>query len=123
MGTGEARWQGNPRLALLHIGVDADGMILARSLTDRATDDASVVPLLLDQLDDEVERFTGDGAYDTRAVYDALSARGTRVVVPPSRTATVSGKRTAAGMARDANVTAILERGRRAWKCILPATF
>ena len=58
------------------------------------TDDAGVVGELLGQIDADVERFTGDGAYDKRPVYEALTGRGATVVVPPSRTAVVSGKST-----------------------------
>ena len=34
-----------------------------------------------------------DAAYDTRGIYEAAGARGTTVVIPPTRTATVSGRR------------------------------
>ena len=72
----------------LHIGVDEDGTIVAGALTD-----ASVVPQLLDQVDALLSRFTADGAYDRRAVYEAVLRAGAaaRVVVPPIRTAVVAG--------------------------------
>ena len=56
----------------LHTGVDADGFIVASVLTESVSGDAAQVPELLDQVDGEIERFTGDGAYDTSGVYDAL---------------------------------------------------
>ena len=50
----------------LRIGVDENGVVVAQKLTDSTTDDAGVVPDLLDQIPDDkqIARFTGDGAYD-----------------------------------------------------------
>ena len=49
----------------LHLGMDADtGQIVAATLTNHAVDDASQVGPLLDQPDDQIASFTGDGAYD-----------------------------------------------------------
>ena len=100
----------------LHLGVDATGVILAEKMTDSTIDDAAVVGDLLDQIDDDVERVTGDGAYDKRPVYEALTAHGATVVVPPSKTAVVSGSSTRAGRARDATVLRVQAVGRRRWK-------
>ena len=36
-------------------------------------------------------RITADAAYDTVAVYETAGARGATVVIPPARTANVSG--------------------------------
>ena len=71
---------------------------------------------LLGQIDADVERFTADGAYDKRPVYQALTERGATVVVPPSKTAVVSVKNTPAGCARDAIVLRVQAVGRRRWK-------
>src|ERR1700712_902746 len=48
-------------------------------------DNGSQVPLLLQQIAGPVASFTGDGAYDTSDVYDAVVARDpdAAVVVPP----------------------------------------
>ena len=56
----------------LHIGVDSDGFIVAAVLTESAAGHASQVPEILDQVDEDVERFTGDGGYDTKGVYDNI---------------------------------------------------
>src|ERR1700761_493919 len=54
----------------LHIGVDADtGRIVAAALTTKDLDDGSQVGPLLDQIDDAIASFTGDGAYDQAGVY------------------------------------------------------
>lgn len=47
----------------LHLVVDADsGEIIVHSLTDQETGDASQLEPLLDQIDDEIDQFTADGA-------------------------------------------------------------
>ena len=99
----------------LHLGVDETGVIVAEKVTGSTTDDAAVVPDLLDQVDADVERFTADGAYDKWPVYESLIARGATVVVPPSKTAVESGDHTAAARARDAVVARVREVGRRRW--------
>jgi IS5 family transposase len=100
----------------LHISVDERGFIIAHDLTESGVDDASVVPELLNQVSSEIDRFTADGAYDTVAVYQALTARGASAVLPPNRNARTSPKDTAGTRARNATVNAVRELGRREWK-------
>ena len=74
----------------LHIAVDAEGFIVAAELTASSRDDASTLPDLLAPLEVPIRRFTADGAYDHRSVYDRASAAGTENVVigiPPRRSA------------------------------------
>ena len=80
----------------LHVGVDVNGVIIAEQLTDSAVDDSTVVDDFFDQVDQDIERFTADGAYDTWSIRDALAARSAIVVVPPSRKAVASGRDTPA---------------------------
>ena len=78
----------------LHIGVDAEGFIVAAELTASSRDDASTLPALLDTIEVPIRRFTADGAYDHRSVYDQLSAAGTEnvvIVIPPRRSAVSAG--------------------------------
>ena len=65
----------------LHIGVDDEGFIVAAELTASSGDDASALPDLLDQIEDPIRRFTADGAYDHRSIYDRVGAAGTEDVV------------------------------------------
>ena len=68
------------------IGVDAEGFIVAAELTASSRDDASTLPALLDTIEVPIRRFTADGAYDHRSVYDQLSSAGTEnvvIVIPP----------------------------------------
>ena len=50
----------------LHIGVDAEGFMVAAELTASSRDDASTLPDLLAPLEVPIRRFTADGAYDPR---------------------------------------------------------
>ncbi len=62
----------------------------ALTTTASSSRNASVVPDLLEQIEVKVRRFTGDGAYDRRLVYDTVAGGGTAdvvVVVPPRRSA------------------------------------
>lgn len=52
--------------------MDGRSFVVAHSMTESKVDDASVVPDLLSQVSDTIERFTADGAYDKIAVYEAL---------------------------------------------------
>ena len=100
----------------LHVGVDANGIIVAEQLTDSAVDDSTVVSDLAGQVDYDIERFTADGASDTWSIRDALTSRGATIVVPPSKKAVESNRDTPAGRARDAAVARIKEVGRRQWR-------
>ncbi len=100
----------------LHVGVDARGFVVAHCLTESRVDVARVVPELLSQRNDRIERFTADGAYDKTAVYDLLTQRGAEVVVPPMKNARVSKSSAAGARGRNATVRAVRELGRREWK-------
>ena len=56
-----------------------------------------------------------DAAYDTLAVYETAGARGATVVVPPAKTANVSGRRPRS-RARDQTIKQVKALGRRRWK-------
>ena len=53
-----------------------------------------------------------NNAYDTVAVYETAGARGATVVIPPARTATVSGHGPRSP-ARDRTITLVKTLGRR----------
>ncbi len=103
----------------LHIGVNDEGFIVAAELTASSGDDASTLPDLLDQIDAPIRRFTADGAYDHRSVYDRVGAAGTEdvvIVIPPRRSA-VSTEPTAGPWAqREAALQRIRTVGRREWQ-------
>ncbi len=60
-------------------------------------------------------RLTADAAYDTIAVCAAAEARGAKVVLPPTRTATVS-RRKPRSAARDRTIREVEDKGKRQWK-------
>ena len=65
--------------------------------------------------DGHLTRVTADPADDTRAFYGAAGARGARVVVPPTKTASLS-RRGARSGARDRTIRRVQALGRRRWK-------
>ena len=104
----------------LHLAVVADtGEIVASDLTARRTRDCTRVPALLGQIDDPVASISADGAYDTRAVYEAAQAKGkgraVRVIIPPGRNAQLNPGPSAALRERNRNIRSIRALGRREW--------
>ena len=58
----------------LRLTVDADsGMIVAQTLTDQRSDDASQVGPLLAKIDEEIEKVTADGAYNGAPTYQTIA--------------------------------------------------
>ena len=99
----------------LHLGVDQSGVIRVHTLTEATGDDATTALDLLTAVEGPLARITADAASDTVAVYDTAGARGATVVVPPARTATVSGHGPRSP-ARDRTITLVKQLGRRRWK-------
>ncbi len=103
----------------LHIGVDDEGFIVAAELTASSRDDASTVPDLLDQIEDPIRRFTADGAYDHRSIYERVGTAGTEdvvIVIPPRRSAVLAGPTDGPWGQREAALESIRKVGRRAWQ-------
>ena len=97
----------------LHLGVDGDGVIVGQRLTDASVDDGSVGVDFVDGVPGKARRVIGDGAYDSRALYDAAISRGAKVVVPSIKTAQTGGR---GCRARDRIGRRIRKVGRRQWK-------
>ena len=106
-GRGQRGWK------KLHLGVDRSGVIVAHTLTEATVDDAPTGIGVIEALD--IARVTADAAYDTIAFYEAATARGATVVVPPNKTARVSRRRPRSS-ARDRTINRIEKIGRRRWK-------
>ena len=66
--------------------------------------------------DGHLANLTADGAYDTGAVYAAAAARGARVVIPPSTTATSSRRPRSRSSPHNRTIARVQEVGRRQWK-------
>jgi hypothetical protein len=102
----------------LHIGVDAQGQIVASAVTDSHVQDPSQVPALLSQVDHRIYRFVGDGIFDHASIYTAVEVHspGVRVIIPPRKDAVLSPTATTAPTQRDAHLLVIERAGRCGWK-------
>lgn len=103
----------------LHVGVDeATGEIRAATVTTNNYGDGQVLPDLLAQVESQLSQVTGDGGYDDRQCYDAISERGARAVIPPQKGARIwqHGNSKQERHARDENVRGIRRHGRAKWK-------
>jgi hypothetical protein len=103
----------------LHISVDeATLQILSVVVTDNDVADCEVTPELLDQINGPIRQVTGDGAYDTWDVYEAVHARGARAVIPPRKTARIKQHGNCADppLQRDEHLREIRKKGRAEWK-------
>ena len=96
----------------LHRGVDQSGVIRVHTRTEKTGDDATTAVDLLTAVEGPLVRVTADAASDTVAVYDTATARGATVVIPPARTANVSGHGPRSP-ARDRTIMVVKTLGRR----------
>lgn len=105
----------------LHIGANPeDGEIQAVLLTENSVSDDAAVAVLLKQIEQEIDEFAADGAYDKRKVYDDLNAHSpnVKILIPPRKNARIwkHGNTKAERLKRDENVRSIRKHGRKAWK-------
>ena len=99
--------------------MDGEGFIIASELTESGVDDASAGAAMIEGIDAAIARFTADGAYDTRAIYEAFAAVGApdpTIVIPPRKTASPSKPAEEILEQRDAAISRIAEVGRRQWR-------
>jgi len=99
----------------LHLGVDGTSVIVAHALTGGHVDDATTAIDLIAAVDGDVSCVTADAAYDAIGIYEAAAARDAKVVIPPTRTATVSRRRPRSP-ARDRTIRKVQAVGWRRWK-------
>lgn len=103
----------------LHLGLDEKtGEIHACVLTTNSIDDAEMVGSLLDEVEEEVDRFGADGAYDKRKAYEELIDREIDPVIPPRRDAVIwqHGNCKGPRHPRDEALRYIRRHGRKKWK-------
>lgn len=105
----------------LHVGVNPqDGEFQAVLLTENSVSDDNAVAGLLAQIEQELDKFAADGAYDKRKVYDSLNAHslGVNILIPPRKNARIwkHGNTKAERLKRDENLRSIRKHGRKAWK-------
>lgn len=105
----------------LHIGTNPEnGEIQAALLTENSVSDDEAVDALLAQIEQEIDKFAADGAYDKRKVYDRLNAHSpdVEILIPPRKNARIwkHGNTQAARLKRDENLRSIRKHGRTEWK-------
>jgi hypothetical protein len=105
----------------LHLGANPeDGEIQAALLTDNSVSDDEAVEALLAQIEQEIDEFAADGAYDKRKVYDSLNAHSpdVNILIPPRKNARIwkHGNTKAERLKRDENLRSIRKQGRKEWK-------
>ena len=99
----------------LHLSVDAaTHRVAAAVLTEKEVIDPRVLPRLLGQVGAPVGRVYADGAYDARACYKAIHAKGARAVIPPRKGSTVRADEYLKD--RNANLRRVREHGVEKWK-------
>ena len=105
--------------------VDESGHIVASVLSVGEADDATVAIELIKETDAALDRFTADGAYDRRSVYQAVAEAGVpgvELVIPPRCRAVPSdfsadtGSNSATWSQRDQALETIAEVGRQGWQ-------
>jgi hypothetical protein len=104
----------------VHLAIDADSHeVRAVEMTDHRHGDGEIVPDLLAQLPkaERIGVISGDGAYDTRGVYETSAAREAALVVPPRRNGKPWKARTTGAAERNESLRSIKRLGRRLWKC------
>ena len=120
MATGSGRLTSTgPRSDAAHLAIDGGGYIIATALTDRIATDASVGISILEKIEGTIARFTADGAYDSRPMYEALAAAGAsdiRIVIPPKKTAIVDPRARGPWCQRNEAIERIGKIGRRQWR-------
>jgi IS5 family transposase len=103
----------------LHLGADeTTGEIVAAVVTTNNIADSQVVEDLLEQVADEIEQVSADGAYDKRNCYQAIGKRKAKAAIPPRRNAKIwqHGNSKAERLIRDENLRRIRKVGRKQWK-------
>lgn len=105
----------------IHLMSTPDGEIRAAEFTENTVGDNEVVPDLLSQEDEEtdIEGFAGDGAFDTKEIYELLQERGIeKFLIPPQTNAKIwsHGNSKTPPHPRDVNLRAIRKTSRKAWK-------
>jgi IS5 family transposase len=105
----------------LHLGVDERTKeIVAVELTGSRAHDSKPLPALLALLPDPLAQVSGDGAYDTRACYEAVLKRGATPTFVPRRTAQSCAAQEPTGWraARNRILQQIGAQGRSAWRVL-----
>lgn len=99
----------------LHVAGNEEHYFEACVLSDGFGSDEAPVPELVDQIEEEIDHFSADGAYDKTSVYETFTAHspGALIVIPPRADAVISE---AISLARNLNLAEIKQYGRMNWQ-------
>jgi hypothetical protein len=99
----------------LHISLDAaTQQVRATLITNNDVVDPRVLPKLLKQVAEPIERVTADGAYDSRECYRAVYNRAACAVIPPRRGSTFWTQEYLEQ--RNSNLREVRKLGIKGWK-------
>jgi hypothetical protein len=105
----------------LHLGVDEKtGLIHAQTLTENGPGDgdSQQFPELLAQVESQVDRVSGDGAYDTWEIWSLLKEKGIQGIIPPQENAVcwLDKKGQPLDIGRNVVLQTMEQKGRKEWK-------
>ncbi len=103
----------------IHLAVDeSTGEIESCAMTTNSVDDAAMVEPLLKQIDGKIKKIAADGAYDKKKVYQELSKRKIKPIIPPIKRAKITKHGNSRGkeLPRDKTIREIRKMGRKKWK-------
>jgi len=108
-------WSKHRTWRKLHIGINAETQeIIAEELTENSTSDAEVIEDLLNEVDEKINSFRGDGGYDKKNVRKELRKRKIKEIIPPQENAVES--KNPILKARNKAIKRINKIGRKEWK-------
>ena len=98
----------------LHIGVEGEGIIVARKMTDHRTDDRACVSSLLNQAGTGyIDELLADTGYDSHGIYHSLKNQGINLLILPPINAVISSETDPT--LRDKTIDYIQKKGYWAW--------
>lgn len=112
-------WSKHRTWRKMHLMVTPDGEIREAELTGNNISDDSVGEIMLEREESGIDAFSGDGAYDTRKIYDKCREKNIdKVLVPPQKNAKIwqHGNSKASPHKRDENLRQIRKTTRKKWK-------
>ena len=97
---GEGEWKrkihgpGRPRKWLkMHIALDEETQeVIASALTPASVGDSTMLPVLLEQIQEDINIVKADGSYDSQDCRKALKKRQARALIPPPKNAVIKNK-------------------------------
>lgn len=112
-------WSKHRTWRKMHFIITTDGEIRGAELTGNDITDDTVAEELLNQEGSNIDAFAGDGAFDTRKMYDKCQEKEIkRILIPPQKNAKIwqHGNAKAPPHPRDENLRHIRQTSRKQWK-------